>query len=343
MRRPWWGPTPDKDLRAVLDLVDDLVGGRLLRVGDDRVDDVDAARRVLAEHGLWTLGADGARGGGGADLGTTLAVLARLGGAWPALAWASVQAHAAALLLAGGAGPDLLTATHAGDAVAVLGSEAADLEVSQGRAFGVLHRVDAAGLTPRVLVLVDRETALVLPEESVEHGPLLRRTGLDGALTHACEVRAEVPGDALVQGAAVSRARTLLRVGAAAVAAGVAEAAAHAAVIYSAQRVQFGAPLTELPTVRSSLGAQVSGARRLLRTALGADLDDPAAAASALAPILDDALDVAAAAAQSHGGYGYMAEYAAEGLLRDLVSLRAASGAADAARWSADALVGADT
>lgn len=343
MRRPWWGPTPDDDLRAVLDLVDDLAGTRVLRVGDDRVDDVDAARRVLAEHGLWTLGADEATGGGGADLGTTLAVLARLGGTWPALAWASVQAHAAALLLTGGTEPDLLTAIHAGDAVAVVRAGAAELEVSPGRASGLLHRVDAAGLTPRVLVLVDRETALVLPAESVEHGPLLRRTGLDGALTHACAVRAEVPAVAVIQGAAVSRARTLLLVGAAAVAAGVAEAAAHAAGSYSAQRVQFGAPLTELPTVRTSLGSQVAGARLALRAALGADLDDPVAAASALAPILDDAFDVAAAAVQSHGGYGYMAEYAAEGLVRDLVSLRAASDALDEARWSADAFAGAGT
>jgi alkylation response protein AidB-like acyl-CoA dehydrogenase len=340
MRRPWWGPTPDDDLRGVLDLVDDLLETRVLRVGDDRADDVDAARRTLAEHGLWTLGAAEAGGGGGADVGTTLAVLARLGGTWPALAWASVQAHSAAALLAEGHDTDLLTAIHQGAAVAVVSAGAADLEVSRARASGLLHRVDAAGVAPRVLVLVDPETAIVLPEETVEHGRPLRRTGLDGALTHACAVRADLPADAVIQGPVVSRARTLLLVGAAAVAAGVAEAAAHAALTYSAERVQFGAPLTQLPTVQASLGAQVDGARRLLRTALGADLGDPVAAAAALAPILEDALDVAAAALQSHGGYGYMAEYAAEGLLRDLVSLRAASGSLDERRWAAAALVG---
>jgi alkylation response protein AidB-like acyl-CoA dehydrogenase len=99
VRRPWAGPRLDDDQQAVLDLIDDLAANRLARVGDDRPDVVDAARRILAEQGLWTLGVAESDGGGGAAVPTMLVALARLAGTWPALAWASVQAHAAAQAL----------------------------------------------------------------------------------------------------------------------------------------------------------------------------------------------------------------------------------------------------
>jgi alkylation response protein AidB-like acyl-CoA dehydrogenase len=38
----------------------------------------------------------------------------------------------------------------------------------------------------------------------------------------------------------------------------------------------------------------------------------------------EDAIDVVSSALLAHGGYGYLAEYRIESLLRDLVSLRAA-------------------
>ncbi|MPZ63251.1 MAG: acyl-CoA dehydrogenase [Propionibacteriales bacterium] len=340
MRRPWWGPVPNDDQRAVLDLVDDLVEDRLERADDDP-DAVAVARRVLVEHGLWTLGADEATGGGGADQRTTLLALARLAGTWPALAWASVQAHAACLLLADGGveGGDLLAGVHQGQPLAVADATDGQVEVAEGRVSGLLTRVDASATDARVLALVDRETAVLLPSDAVRHGPVLRRTGLGGALSHPCSVQGALPEGAVIHGPVVERARTLLFAGAAALAAGAAEAAAHAAVSYSGEREQFGGPLTDLPTVRTSLSTNVTAVRRLLVTALAADADDLVATAAALAPALDDAIAVAAAAVQSHGGYGYMVEYRVEGLLRDLVSLRAASGATEAARWAADALV----
>lgn len=344
MNRSWWGPRVGGDQRAVLDLVDDLTGNRLVRVGDDRPDDVDAARRLLAEHGLWTLGADAAGGGGGADLATTLAAFARLAGHWPALAWASVQAHAAAAVLSapGESCSQLLADVHRGVALAVCALDAADgdsVALTDGRLTGVLDRVDPAGRQPRLVLLLDRETAVVVPSEGVTFGPGIRRTGFDGALTVSCRIDAVVSDDAVVRGPQVARARTLLDAGALAVAAGIAEAAAQAALAYSATRVQFGAPLTQLPTVRGSLSSQAAAARAALTTAFGADLDRPDEIAAALAPACDLAIDVAAAAVQSHGGYGYMAEYVVEGLLRDAVSLRAASNAARATRSAARALV----
>lgn len=343
MSRSWWGPPVDDDQRAVLDLVDDLAAGRLTRVGDDRPEDVDAARAAVAEHGLWTLGADEAGGGGGADAPTTLLALARLAGSWPALAWASVQAHAAALVLpaAGATGADLLQQVHDGAPVAVCALDPDEgVTLAGGRVTGTLDRLDPAGRHPHLVLLLDTDTAVVLPAGDVPAGVAVRRTGLDGALTVSCRLDAEVRPDAVVRGPQVQAARTFLAAGAAALAAGIAETAAQAALAYSAERVQFGAPLTALPTVRAALSAQASTARTLLGAALAAPLDQPETVAGALAPALDAAIDVAAAAVQSHGGYGYMVEYRVEGLLRDLVSLRAASRAAEAARWAGDRLVG---
>ncbi|MGY1605131.1 acyl-CoA dehydrogenase family protein [Geodermatophilus sp. SYSU D00815] len=345
MSRSWWGPRLDEEQRAVLELVDDLAATRLTRVGDDRPEDVDAARTALAEHGLWTLGADEAAGGGGADPTTTLVALARLAGTWPALAWASLQAHAAALVL-GSAGPawaELLAGVHGGAPVAVAvvdGHERDRVELADGRLTGFLERVDPAGREPHLVLLLDAGTAVVVPPADVAFGPPVRRTGLDGALTVGCRFDVAVPEEAVVRGDQVARARTLLHLGAAALAAGIAEAAAQAALAYSATRVQFGSPLTELPTVRASLSAQAATARALLATAVATGLDEPGPAAAGVTPAFDLALDVAAAAVQAHGGYGYMAEYGVEGLLRDTVSLRAAARAGEAARLAAAALVG---
>jgi alkylation response protein AidB-like acyl-CoA dehydrogenase len=339
--RPWWGPRPDEDQRAVLDLVDDLAENHLTRTGDDDPEAADRGRQVLADHGLWTLGVPEAAGGGGADLGTTLAALARVAGTWPALAWASVQAHAAAAVLAGAAPwAGLLESLHQGAPVAVVAPDADEVTLADGRLSGVLDRIDPAGSAPHLVLLLDRETAVVLAPEDVTFGPAVRRTGLDGARTVTVRLDAVVGPDAVVRGHGVAVARTLLDAGAAASAAGIAEACAQAALAYAGSRVQFGAPLTELPTVRSSLLAQSAAARAVLATSIATGLDAPDAAAAALAPAFDLAIDVAAAGVQSHGGYGYMAEYLVEGLLRDAVSLRAACRATEAGRAAALALVG---
>lgn len=344
MRQTWWGAPLDEEKAAVLALVDDLVGGGLTRVGDDRPDAVDRARRRLAEHGLWTVGAVEDSGGGGADLPTTLVVLARLAGTWPALAWAAAQAHAAALILeaAGAPGAAALIELHQGAAVAVVdttgGAEPAVHRTGR-RIVGSVSRLDPAGTDP-YLVLLDEGTAAVLTPVQVTVGPPLRRTGLDGALTVAARIDTEPA--ALVEGHAVDAARMMLQVGAVAVAAGIAQATAQAARRYSAERVQFGAPLTELPTVRSALLHQASGARALSAMLSQASLEDRVAAAAGLVHACDLAIDVAASAVQSHGGYGYMQEYLVEGLLRDAVSLRAAAGAVEVARVAARHVVGGE-
>lgn len=340
----WTGLSADADQRAVLQLIDDLTKKRCARVGDDEPDAIDEARLSLSEHGLWTLGASESGGGGGADLTTTLLALARLGGTWPAMAWASVQAHAAALVLDGlPAWAEQLAAIHAGAPAAVVQVQPEDLDVDLklGRVVGSVPRIDPAGRRPHLVLLAGSRIAVVLRPDEVEFGGAVRRTGLDGALTVGVRVAAPIADDAVIQGPPAVMARTMMSLGGAAVASGIAEAAADASVVYSAGRVQFGAPLTALVAVRASLMAQIAGALAASGASLTKSLAQPVEASAALSIACDIAIDVAASSIQSHGGYGYISEYLIEGLLRDAISLRAASGAFDAGRLAAQELVGA--
>ncbi|MEV4734755.1 acyl-CoA dehydrogenase [Saccharopolyspora sp. NPDC049426] len=308
-------PTAEQsDLAAMLDAVMSDVHAL---PSDEQPTEVAGLRRRLAELGVWTLGVDEKLGGGGADDALAATAFARLSRKWAALGWAAVQAHAAAEVLGGN--PDLRSRVHTGE-IAVA--------VTQG------ERIDAAAEAPHVIVLAEDCATLFTPE-SLRYRPL-RRTGLDGALTRTVEV----VGDGVPLVADVPAALVRLRLGAAAVAAGIADAAAEAAFNYSATRKQFGNVLTALPTVRESLLSSSGAAASLLRQVQHSASATPWQAAAVLDAACESAIDAAAGAVQSHGGYGYLTEYPVERLLRDAVSLRAAcdstsvrrSGALDLAR-----------
>jgi hypothetical protein len=220
-----------------------------------------------------------------------------------------VQAHAAAEVL----GADerwagLVADIHAGNAAVAV--------VDSGR----ITRVDAAGERPHVLVLDSESTVRVHSPESLSYQPL-RRTGLGGALTRSANA---IRSGVVLDGVDVAAARVRLRLGAAAVAAGIADAAAEAALAYSASRRQFGAALTALPTVRDQLFGSSGAVAVMLRQVLRTADATPWQAASVLDAACESAIDACARAVQSHGGYGYLTEYPVERLLRDAVSLRAA-------------------
>jgi len=332
-------PTTTAEQADLAVLVAEVTGG------DELPDDTDPAavdrcRRRLAELGLWTLGVDEAAGGGGADPALVATALAGLGRRWAALGWASVQAHAAAEALAGdrvGAHAELLAAIHAGDApVAVIDAASPAVGFAAGRPERV-DRIDAAGLPATVLVLGEGGRGWLLPADALA-AEEVRRTGLQGARTAA--VRVTAPGRVLsldeLDDAAL---RVRLRLGAAAVAAGLAGAAADAAVGYSTGRSQFGAPLTALPTVRESLLSSSGTAATVLRSVLLPAPPSPWQATALLDAATEAAVDTCARALQAHGGYGYLTEYPVERLLRDAVSLRAACDVATGRRGSAQDLV----
>ncbi|MGW5150578.1 acyl-CoA dehydrogenase family protein [Rhodococcus koreensis] len=336
----WWGPELGGDESDVRAMLDSFIAAHDTELEDDSTV-VAGLVSELAGLGIWTVGSAESAGGGGAGRELTVVALERLGRAWPALGWASVQAHAAVDVLAGDDRfTDLVAQIHTGAAaVAVVdaGSAHVRLAWSGDTLSGSIDRVDVAAEQPHVLVLIDDDAVLVAPT-ALTAAPV-RRTGLGGALTRALDVQA--PGDSVHElvGADVAAARARLRLGAAAVAAGIAGAAADAAAEYAAGRRQFGAALTAIPTVRQSLLGQATRSVVTLAAIL-AVADDPVQTVAVVREACDGAIDVAAAALQSHGGYGYLTEYSAERRLRDAVSLRAATDTQGAAAAAARTLVG---
>ncbi len=327
------------DQRDLQRMLAALAHDRDVVLSDARPDEVAALAVELADLGVWTLGAPESTGGGGADPATVAVALEQLGRSWPALAWASVQAHAAADVLGDDPSAELLGPVHrreVGVAVVDVASDAVDLWWDGGRLIGVVARVDAAHVAPHLLVLSDTDAVLVAPED-LTTSPV-RRTGLDGALTRSVTVDAGPRDVRRVDGVDVAAARRRLLLGAAAIALGIGGAAADAARAYARERHQFGGPLTAIATVRASLLEQVAGVAALAPAARGR-LDDLAAGIVARAAC-EAAISTSAAALQSHGGYGYLAEYPAERHLRDAVSLRAAADVAASAPSHARALAG---
>ncbi|WP_051165807.1 acyl-CoA dehydrogenase family protein [Amycolatopsis orientalis] len=333
----WRGPELDAEQRALAEMLDALAARRSTALSDETADAVPALVRELAGLGIWTIGTAESAGGGGADQVTAALAWERLGRYWPALGWASVQTHAAVDLLSSDPGASgLVTSLHeGGDAVAVVDSASVHvrLEAAGNGLRGQVDRVDAAHPRPHLLVLDGPAAYLVAPADL--DGRPLRRTGLGGAQT--CSLTVDAPEVRRVDS---GTARVRLSLGAASVAAGIAGAAADAAIEYAAGRRQFGAALTALPAVRQALLDQASRVAVSVcgaASAPGGEVE----AWSILRAACDCAVEVAAAALQSHGGYGYLTEYPAERFLRDAVSLRAAANVAGGAARAGRALVGA--
>ncbi|TCI96387.1 acyl-CoA dehydrogenase family protein [Aeromicrobium sp. IC_218] len=324
------GPTLEREQDALAGVLDDL-GASRPAVGDDP-SAVAALVGELAAMGVWTVGVAEGLGGGGADSRTTGVALERLGRHWPALGWASVQAHAAATVLGGvPEHAELGEQLHAGAAsVAVVEADAPHVRLRRTDGLqGEVDRVDAAAESPWLLVLDGDADALLVAPDGMTVEPV-RTTGLAGALTRSMRVAAG-PGDvAELSGLDLGAVRARLWLGVAAVAAGLAGAAADAALAYASDRRQFGDTLTALPTVRQSLLTQAGRAATGVASALSGERA-PVDAHAAAREACEAAVDVAAAALQSHGGYGYLVEYPAERMLRDAVSLRAATGVHPAA------------
>lgn len=326
---------PDRD---VLALVADLAQAHLAR---EARSDAATARRVLATHGVWTLGVAESAGGGGADDITTAYTLAVLGAAWPAVAHACAHAHAGttAIALAADSGIDTAQVHEQGRPIAVL-------DAVHGRIASVPSGSRIRVTAPRIavtgeadLVIAFADGAAVIPASEVRFSAPVRTTGLAGA--HAVSVAAWVEprhrGGSADTSAAI---RSRLYRGVAAVAAGIAATASAYARRYATQRAQFGGPLTAIPSIRETLLEQEDAAVSALlhASAPATPLDGLLGAHHAL----DTAIESATRAVQILGGYGYLTEHPVEEYLRDAISLRACADVAwaraDAARaWASSA------
>jgi butyryl-CoA dehydrogenase len=113
------------------------------------------------------------------------------------------------------------------------------------------------------------------------------------------------------------------RIGIAAQAVGIAQAALDESVEYSKSRQQFGRPLAKFQAIQwmlSEMATNVEAARFLVRNAAyaedqGGRFSKEAAMAKLFAA--ETAVDVTNKAIQIHGGYGYTKEYPVERLYRD--------------------------
>ena len=122
------------------------------------------------------------------------------------------------------------------------------------------------------------------------------------------------------------------RLGIAACATGVAQAALDCAVGYAAQRTQFGRPVIEfqgLQFMLADMATAVAASRALyLSAARRKDAGEPYGQQAAMAKLLaaDTAMRVTTDAVQVLGGYGYVEDFPAERLMREAKVLQIVEG-----------------
>lgn len=113
------------------------------------------------------------------------------------------------------------------------------------------------------------------------------------------------------------------RIGVAAQAVGIAQAAYEAALKYSKERVQFGQPICQFQAIQwmlADMATRIEAARLLTyNAALKKQSGEPFSKEASMAKLFasETAVWVADRAVQIHGGYGYMKEYSVERNYRD--------------------------
>jgi alkylation response protein AidB-like acyl-CoA dehydrogenase len=113
------------------------------------------------------------------------------------------------------------------------------------------------------------------------------------------------------------------RLGIAALAVGIAQAALEHSLRYAMERTQFGQPIAEFQGMKFKLADMATGieaARSLLfRAAAAKDAGEPVTRLSSMAKLFasEAAMEVTTQAVQVFGGYGYMKHYPVERLFRD--------------------------
>ncbi len=113
------------------------------------------------------------------------------------------------------------------------------------------------------------------------------------------------------------------RLGVAAQAVGIAQAALDYAITYSRERKQFETPIKDFQAIQfklADMATRVAASRALLHdAATAADRDDKRRALSSMAKLFatETAMWVTTEAVQVFGGYGYMRDYPVERLFRD--------------------------
>ncbi|MCU0799072.1 MAG: acyl-CoA dehydrogenase [Candidatus Thermoplasmatota archaeon] len=160
-------------------------------------------------------------------------------------------------------------------------------------------------------------------------GNTLKKMGINGSLTSELIFEdMEVPKGNILgkEGDGFKLALAAIdggRIGIAAQAVGIAQAALEASVSYSKKRVQFGAPIANLQAIQwmlAEMATKVEASRLLTyRAALLKDQGGRFSKEAAMAKLLasESAVWCAHKAVQVHGGYGYMKDHNIERYYRD--------------------------
>jgi alkylation response protein AidB-like acyl-CoA dehydrogenase len=309
----------------------------------------------LAELGFFGMLVPEAHGGMGFDVGTYVAALEALAWGEPsvALTLSIHSAFAVSLLVAEGTEaqrsrwlPELASGERVGifalseegagsDAAAVSATASRDGDgwvlsgekkwVTNGRLPGdrpglavVLARTGGEGASGLSAFLVPTEVegwTVVSRERTMGMRPVeVVTVRLDGL---------RLPGDGLLGGEGqgfrlAMEGLDLGRLGIAAQAVGIGQAALDHALSYAAEREQFGRPIREFEAIQfklADMATKVAAARSLLERAA----EERATVWSAMAKLFSSeaAMAITTEAVQIFGGYGYMRDYPVEKLMRD--------------------------
>ena len=222
------------------------------------------------------------------------------------------------------AGAGTCTAILSGDEYVLNGSKIFITNAPFAEVYIVFAKTDPAkGTRGMSAFIVEKDT----PGFSV--GEAEHKLGIRGSSTPPLYFNdCHIPKDALLDGEGYGfkvAMQTLDggRIGIAAQALGIAQAALDASVAYAKERVQFGKPIATLQAIQwmiADMATEIDAARLLVyRAASCMDNDRPYSTEGAMAKLFasETATRVAGKAIQIHGGYGYTESYPVERNWRD--------------------------
>jgi alkylation response protein AidB-like acyl-CoA dehydrogenase len=358
---------PTDEARDLLDLTAELADRELAphaAAYEERAEFPAAVLRTLGRAGLLGLPYPEEFGGGAQPYEVYLQVIEELARRWLAVAEAvSVHTLACYPMFAYGADsqrkrflPDMLggaqlgayclsepqggsdaaglmtRALREGDEYVVSGTKAWITHAGRADFYNVFCRTGGPGAGGISCLFVDGDTAGVLPQ------PPERTMGLRASpVAQIVFDGARVPADRLLgaEGGGFKIALAALdggRLGIAACAVGLAQAALDYATTYAREREQFGGPIIGLQGVGfmlADMATQVSAARALtLQAARLRDLGRPYLVEAAKAKLFatDAAMQVTTDAVQVLGGYGYVADHPVERYMREAKVLQIVEG-----------------
>ena len=295
--------------------------------------------RLLVDTELLAIDTPVEQGGGGGDTGMLALMLRRLAAASGAVAAVAGAGHVYAAAWRAADAPDdaRLSGVSEGRWGTIVEGRRTPVEASRFaggvRLSGTAEAVEAGEFAAGALVIarLDGGAPIVaeVPIADLSWSSVQPRAGLRGL--RSAGVRLDgVAAETVLGGAEVLAAlRRHMRLAAAACAVGVADAALTRARSYMSERRQFGRLLSEfagLQAIVTRSEDRILAAEGLLVSAATMPVgsrEGPAAAVRACRVAGPAAVAVCADAIQLHGGYGYIAEYGVERLMRDAISARA--------------------